>query len=958
METASLHDLPKTTMSAALQAPTKEYDLDVRAIRKRFLAINRERLRRTQEALRWRTRDFLDLLPLFFHINHAMLPGFVSKQTPAGISDWSPTKKSLDAATRLAKSFDHKKRALRTFDIHSIFLMGSVGTIAHSEKSDFDIWICHRPDLSAEQKEALRSKCTAIEVWSDSVGLEVHFFLMDADKFRAGTVVELSSESSGSTQHHLLLEEFYRTGLLVAGRYPAWWLVPPDQEANYDEVVARLIHQRFIPPNEVIDFGGLSAIPAEEFFGAAVWQVYKGIDSPYKSVLKMLLMEAYADEYPHSDLLSMRYKRAIYDGVSDLDQLDPYTILIEKLEQYLQARNEPERLDLVRRCFYFKVQLPLSKPLLTKQTWRWDRMWELARQWHWPEGQIELLDTRETWNVHRVLKERKILVDEITHSYMALSKFARGTASLARIEQKDLNILGRKLYAAFERKAGKIETINRGISSSIVEDQITLLQGRGRDDEESWSLYPGAVDINEPGTSLKRARSVVEVLAWCHFNEIVGSRTVISLTAAGSVLSLKEVRAILATMQALFPDGRLPPTEIENYAKPPRVLSGCIFANVGIDPLPTHSRRGTDLVSNQSDVMNYSGFSLNLALSFDLLAVTSWQEIITYQYKGIDGLLDCLGQCLRWNTSADAPLPPPLKAFSFSSSHSHAVARRIEQLFEDVASVFYRHAGGGQVRYVLQVEKSFYLLESDQGAFQYSYHAAYDELLDALAKPQAEFRPIRVDRFALINSPLPAILARNRAGFIQVFYVPVGETAEVFVLDEQGALFHQRVPYFDDAALLSQYHRFFDSVLNRQSLLYQDDTASLLLDTLEIYKVTAARANKYVFERQSLPNTPAERKYFNVQVIGDVVGHNTVFTIYCDEQEFSSLDFGKDLFKEVAKYVIKKRASGLRYPIYITDVDLSPNMLGEHFVGRVQVTENLRYKKRIEAKLNDELSRL
>jgi len=227
-------------MSAAQQPHTTEYDLDVRAIRKRFLAINRERLRRTQEALRWRTRDFLDLLPLFFHINHAMLPGFVSKQTPAGISDWSPTNKSLDAAVRLAKSFDYKKRALRVFDIHSIFLMGSVGTIAHSEKSDFDIWICHRPDLNAEQKEALRNKCTGIETWADSVGLEVHFFLMDADKFREGTVVELSSESSGSTQHHLLLEEFYRTGLLVAGRYPAWWLVPPDQEANYDQVVARL----------------------------------------------------------------------------------------------------------------------------------------------------------------------------------------------------------------------------------------------------------------------------------------------------------------------------------------------------------------------------------------------------------------------------------------------------------------------------------------------------------------------------------------------------------------------------------------------------------------------------------------------------------------------------------------------------------------------------------------------
>ena len=92
----------------------------------------------------------------------------------------------------------------------------------------------------------------------------------------------------------------------------------------------------------------------------------------------------------------------------------------------------------------------------------------MAEAWHWSEGHIEMLDNRKSWNVHQVLKERRVLVDEITHSYMALSKFARTHSELVRIEQKDLNILGRKLYAAFERKAGKIETINRGISANMM----------------------------------------------------------------------------------------------------------------------------------------------------------------------------------------------------------------------------------------------------------------------------------------------------------------------------------------------------------------------------------------------------------------------------------------------------------------------------------------------------------
>jgi len=930
--------------------------LDVRAARKRFLAINRERLRRTQEVLRWRTRDFLDLLPLLFHINHAMLPGFVSKQAPAGISDWSPTKKSTDAGKRLAKSFDYRKRALRNYDIHSIFLMGSVGTIAHSEKSDFDIWICHRPGLTTEQLDELHDKCLAIEKWADSVNLEVHFFLMDAEAFRKGRVIELSSESAGSTQHHLLLEEFYRTGLLVAGRYPVWWLVPPEQEGNYDQFVKDLLHKRFIPANEVIDFGGLSEIPAEEYFGAALWQVYKGIDSPYKSVLKMLLMEAYAAEYPYSDLLSLRFKQAIYDGVTDLDELDPYTILINKLERYLMSRNEPERLELVRRCFYFKVQLPLSKPTRSGHNWRWERMQELTRQWFWNEGQIELLDQRRNWNVHRVLKERKILADEITHSYMSLSRFARTHASLARIEQKDLNILGRKLYAAFERKAGKVETINRGISSSIVERHLTIQQGRGRDAEESWGLYPSGVEPGEPGGSLKRTHSVVEILAWCHFNGLIGPRTIISLQVSHGILSLQEVRAIINTLESLFPGGQLPDTSIENFSRPPGVLRGAVFANVGIDPLPKHSRRGTDLVSDQSDIMNYSGFSLNLAISFDLLLVSSWGEIITYKYTGITGLLDCLAQYLRMNIHAGQEEPAVLSAFSFSSSHSNAIARRIEELYQDIAGIFYHCHDDQRLRYILQVEQFYFMLESEAGSFRYTRLENYAALIDYLGEPQIAPSHIKVDRKALLNTPLPAILKRNRRGLIQMFYLPQGRQADVFVLDQNGTLFHQNIDYFEDASLVNQYSRFFDSILSRQNYLFHDDSAALLLDGLEIFKLTKVR-KKYSFERQS-PQQAAGQYYFNVQVIGDLVDQGAAFTIYCEEAEFSTLDHGKNLFREVAHYVLDKRGSGLKYPIYITDVDLSPSLLGNPRSGGVQAIDYLQYKKRIEEKLNRELARL
>ncbi|MGD8939736.1 MAG: class I adenylate cyclase [Gammaproteobacteria bacterium] len=939
-------------------------DLDIKTIKKRFLDINRERLRRTQNALRWKQRDFLDVLPIFFHINHAMLPGYVSKNTPAGVSQYTPTKKGVDAVNQISKSFTYKRRALRTYEIQSIFIMGSVGTIAQSEKSDFDIWICHNPDIKDDALDELKLKCNKIVEWSNDLGLEVHFFLMNAEKFKKGEVHELSSESSGTTQHHLLLEEFYRTGLLLAGCYPVWWLVPPEQEHNYDEFVRDLLHKRFIPPSEVIDFGGLASIPAEEFFGAALWQVYKGIDSPYKSVLKILLMETYASAYPNIDLLSSHFKRIVYEGVIDLNRLDPYAILMNRLEQYLLQQGSQKRLELVRRCFYFKVNVPLSKAEKQKDNWRRDMLWAMVVKWEWGDEQLAMLDARDEWKIRKVLHERKILVDELTNSYLFLSNFAReNTSSISRISQRDLNILGRKLYAAFERKAGKIELVNRGVSTNVAEQKLTFAQSVGKDGEESWSLIIEFEIIKNnrkevQQSSLKRSQSIAELIAWCHFNRLINARTVLSVDNKTGILTVKEVKSVLAALENLYPTGRVPGRQIDDFAQSPKIVSGCVFTNVGLDPMPMHSRRGTDIVSDKTDVLNYSGFSFNLALSFDLLLVTSWQEVFIYRHSQVQGLLDCLCQYLRWHLNSPAAHSFTLPSYSFCSSHSTAVAKRIEQLFNDVAQSFFRRGELSKLRYIFEVQKSYYILYVEHDNFVYKQVDSQAELYHFLSQPQPEYIPIKTDRFALLQSILPQVLQKNKPDKIQLFYETVGGNADIFVLDEYGSVFHQSLPFHDDHALLNQFILFFSNVANRQNVLSDDDVGAPHFQDIDYCRVTSLPKGKCRYERKYIDQSKLRKSYFHVQVIANLVDQKPVFTVYCEDQEFSSFDYGKTLFREVAKYVYRRRASGEKYPIYITDLDLAPNLLGNRAASKVQIIEFLNYKKRIEEALNKELQSL
>ena len=94
--------------------------LELRAVKRRFLALNKDRLRRVQESLQPRQRVFIQLLPLLFHINHPMLPGYLSNKTPCGVSDYTPGKRCIQSARKLAKSFRHQRRAQRRYSIHAL----------------------------------------------------------------------------------------------------------------------------------------------------------------------------------------------------------------------------------------------------------------------------------------------------------------------------------------------------------------------------------------------------------------------------------------------------------------------------------------------------------------------------------------------------------------------------------------------------------------------------------------------------------------------------------------------------------------------------------------------------------------------------------------------------------------------------------------------------------------------
>jgi len=943
------------------ETPIQIDALQLRAVKRRFLALNKDRLRLVRESLELRQRVFIELVPLLFHINHPMLPGYLSNKTPCGIANYAPGKRCIQVAKQLAKSFNYQRRAHRRYHINGLYLMGSTGTIAYSRASDFDIWVCHRAGLDEKERAALGEKADVIRSWAESLGLEVHFFHMDDVSFRSRKHQQISNENAGSAQHHLLLDEFYRTGLLVAGKFPVWWLVPPEYEHIYDEYVNRLVANRFVKGSDIVDFGGLADLPSEEFFGATLWQLYKAVDSPYKSILKILLMEAYANQYPDTELLSLRFKKAVHEADVQLSRVDPYVMMCNSVEEYLLSRKELDRLDLARRCFYFKVGESMSRPDPPyEESWRRAAMRNLVKEWGWGQAKLETLDQRGQWKIKRVLQERGMLVGELTRSYRALSQFARQQNSPLSIRSSDLNLLGRKLYVAFERKAGKVDIINPGISRNLSEERLSLhyVEEQG---QPNWAIYRGSVLRRDSAqhSPLKRTASLLELLAWCHFNGLV-NRTPSSLSVHPPECELShwELRCVLDCLQQLFPNGSRPHPDIQSLAGQATIRQAGLFINLARDPMAKFSRNGMQLVSERIDPLSYGGQWENLAISFETIIATSWGEIVTSRHTGHTALLDCLCDYFAWLPVTAGRPPPYLPCFSFSSSRGPIIARRLEKLFSDISDFFYRSCWRRHGRYALRIGQRYYVLQCEHDIPRYQEFESQQALLQHLSQPQEAFSPIRLDKQTLDDSPLGAVLERNTAGQIQLFYQLQGGRALVYILDERGSLYHQSVAFHDRQTLLGQFQRFLDSVRYRMRNINLEHSLSDR-DDLQYFQINRGSMGQYVVEPVQPPSHASASRYLDVQVIGALPNAQYCsLSILCGDHEFSALEHGDSIFEKAAEHIARQRRSGSSYPVYITDIDINPAVLGSDGKAGVQSIHFLSHKKRVESQLNEALQKI
>ena len=911
------------------QAPIDPKQL--KSIKERFMRLSEQRFSRMLDSFNLTQSDCIKLLPLLFHVNHPMLPGYVDKSTPCGLPNYTPSTLEKKIAKTVSRSFKYKSRAYLKYEVAGLYLMGSTGTLAQSIRSDLDLWVCVSERLGQIEAVKLHQKMELISQWMETKGVELNCYLVNEEQFKRQSRKNLTKDSCGDTQNYLLLDEFYRTAIWLCGRTPLWWLVPANE--NYAVYSTRLLKNKHLEPLDWIDFGDINQIPAAEYFSAALWQLYKAIEAPYKSALKLLMLEIYARNFPQTGLISTQYKEKVYTGEETLEQLDPYLLVLQYAEDFLQ--DQPQRLEFLRRSFYLKagakIELDKNKP----RNWRYQQLKELVEGWGWNQKRLDYLNNRPAWQINAVIDERVDLVRELNHSYHFIANFARVQGVLNQVGQNELISLGRMLYATFERRAGKIESVNTGIARDVSEPSVTLAFQDNR-----WQLFLGAlkqtqIRIFQPVYS---ADSFFNLLAWCVCNRVVTRNSNYQVYSEWEFYDRELAESLVKDLISVT--NRVRPELGESaFKNPAKMLKLGIYLNTESDPLKADKDSGIYSLTNLEDGFCWGENRVNLFTQFDIFWINSWGEYGANRYAGDFAWIQFFIEYRDVLTTDEDCIELYGRQLPGMKHHKKRLFQLLRQWNKLQLDSRRKHRTS---RFLMSIDGQYLKIDFFDKQVEYKVFHHAKRLLNSLGENLRGPIQYQIDDNLALPQIVIRIINKPLEDNYQCYLLQNGKTNfSVLIRDPQGSVYYQVHQGTELNHLVNHYQQFFDSITHRLGFMTQD------LIQIDYWFADISDSEDNTRLKRLKPN-PANisNHYISTQAIATRNSEGKIrFDLYAEQQGYHFRDYGELVYQQLVKYILAQRAKNSRYPIFITNIDLSA------VVQQASVMDYLTYKRIVEQKL-------
>ena len=574
-------------------------------------------------------------------------------QVPCGIMNHTIDRQSQTFAEQLFPTRITQRNENLNPVIQSLLLVGSVGSIAQNINSDLDYTLLiDRSSISDQDMQLLKQKLRLIETWAEEeFDLELHFFINDCVDVKNNIFGESDSECTGSALAKMLKEEMYRTMILAAGKIPFWWIVPvTTDDAQYDRLFDQISKgNTVLNKDEFIDMGNIADISDGEFFGGSIWTLIKSFKSPFKTLLKMGLLEDYVFRKSSFNLLCHQIKERVFSG-DDSYQVDPYLMLYERVEKFFQDKKTAKEIDALRVAFYMKMGTPVNSAQLDKITHdeKQTVLNDKLKLWDWPESKLETLNTYADWQMNRKVAMGKRINHILMSSYESISEKNKSLApSETLITKRDTHLLGRKLFSYFRKAPNKVENLYSVVDGHTAETALTFLLDKNSSREDPvWYLIRGKtmshIEQVDPENIIKKASSLPFLIAFTAFNQLFRRSTDLLIRPDNLSLNKVNLEIILNQLNGFLGQVNITAIHNKDLLSPVRITKLYLIVDFGI-PVPREIYMGDfNQCKSNEEMKQFLMKRINKIKNITAVYLTSWGELFCKSHYGLHSMKRCM----------------------------------------------------------------------------------------------------------------------------------------------------------------------------------------------------------------------------------------------------------------------------------------------------------------------------
>ena len=744
--------------------------------REKFSAYNKVRLDRLYSSFaNPKNIELFEALPFLLTANQPGLPGFIpSGKVVAGIHNYAPTNRALNfIRSRFPQAHVGLPKTDKPF-IEMLALMGSGGTIAFNSQSDLDFWVCaHEDRCDPEEIVNFRQKCHAVSQWVDeNCNLETHFFLNDIGRVKQNIFDEDEEEGfAGSSLGVLLKEEFLRSSIVVAGKIPFWWAVPGDtSDAAYEKWLA-LANAGGVMDG-FVDLGNLHTIPAEEFVGGALFQILKSLGNPFKSIIKLGLLERYLRGSGGSPFISNSIKKNVQAGKLDIDSIDSYVIMFNDVYDYYgTVANDIHATEILKTCFYLKVDPKLSvtegKNGTAQPAEKVAKMREFVKKWNWMDSGIDRMDNFENWDINAVNNLWNNTKKFILKGYRDILGNIETRKISHRFTDEELKGISRKIYSHFAVSDNKIDN-SLTFKTYPPEKLLTIEFNRSREGKELWTLAKRAIVRNAPVKIIIHSEwSLIAMIVWIGMNRLYQKDfTRMEIATGFHQGDPNFLRDLVIDISTHFSIKKVDIHSGYFLRDPFPVVSYAI-----INPYTKYAKRVEEII---------------------FLYHNSWGETRFERFTNLNDIALLLGRVLSGGASTEMPFD---SAFRLRASYPYGASTefdRLQVLARDAYSYLVEQKSGRRKRYVTMMQNTYFVYSTAKdGGADDIVCKAYDSeirLLYALSYNTGVDSGLHIDATVPELSYLRIMEENYRNDCIQIYFQTETKYCYFFVSDERGSL--------------------------------------------------------------------------------------------------------------------------------------------------------------------------